>query len=148
MKYSYVQGYQQQSKRNTGLEGRRGVIVIIPELSNGIGYCSRMNPISVCRGMTAVDKYDAVTQVVDPVVLSLLQGVPQHGIPSRQCQVEPWFLRGNLGYTEYTNVIVQFLPRSVQDDTFNVIDIMCYSVLRHRTTGPRPCLVLDLALRT
>ncbi|GFV81666.1 hypothetical protein TNCV_1703231 [Trichonephila clavipes] len=61
LKHSYVYEYQRTSNRSTvdsSTQGAwRGVIVIVLGPSNGIVYCSRMNPVSICEGMTAVDGY-------------------------------------------------------------------------------------------
>ena len=60
MKYSCVHRYQQQKYRspfNTGLNATLGVIVIRSGTLNGIEYYSRINLVSVCAGMTAVDRY-------------------------------------------------------------------------------------------
>lgn len=43
---------------NTGLDTWRVVIVIVPGPWHDIGYCSRINLVSVCGRMTAVDGYD------------------------------------------------------------------------------------------
>ncbi|GFU56236.1 hypothetical protein TNCV_712921 [Trichonephila clavipes] len=71
---------QQQGYRwplNTGLDDWRGVIVIVPGPSNGIGYCSRRNLVSVCEGMTAVDGHDddqenSTNQPISPNVKPVL----------------------------------------------------------------------------
>ncbi|GFS73021.1 hypothetical protein TNCV_391401 [Trichonephila clavipes] len=70
--------------QHRGRNAWRGVIVIVPRPSNGIGYCSRMNLLSVCGRMRAIDvyghiddrltEYRYVTQVVKPVDLPSFQG--------------------------------------------------------------------------